>query len=121
MSVSIASQYTFPDSAVDQHQPGVKNDHGKNKLGLIFNGFANALWAVGQVGTFGAVKYTEDSWCSVLNAEKRYTDALYRHLLLEAQGEKFDDESGLLHAAHTAWNALARLELQIRKISQTES
>jgi hypothetical protein len=26
-----------------------------------------------------------------------------------------DPESGLLHAAHAAWNALARLELALRK------
>jgi hypothetical protein len=34
-----------------------------------------------------------------------------RHLLEEAQGLECDADSNLLHAAHTAWNALARLEL----------
>ena len=47
----------------------------------------------------------------------RYTDALARHLLAEAIGEKVDPESGLYHAAHAAWNALARLDLMLRDAS----
>jgi hypothetical protein len=43
----------------------------------------------------------------------RYTDAMLRHALAEGI-EEFDTESGLKHAAHTAWNALARLELMLR-------
>ena len=34
-------------------------------------------------------------------------------LLAEASGHVQDDESGLQHAAHAAWNALARLELML--------
>jgi len=36
-------------------------------------------------------------------------------MVKEGVGETVDKDSELLHAAHTAWNALARLELQIRK------
>jgi hypothetical protein len=36
-----------------------------------------------------------------------------RHLLAQAAGEINDPESGLPHAAHAAWNALAVLELSI--------
>jgi hypothetical protein len=102
----------------EQHEVGYKADHGKNRLTLIMHGFARALFEVGKVGTFGAEKYTDGGWCEVVNGEQRYTDALYRHLLAEATGELKDQESELLHSAHTAWNALARLELQLRNSKQ---
>ena len=39
----------------------------------------------------------------------------HRHLLAEATGEARDQDTDILHAAHAAWNALARLDLMIRK------
>lgn len=99
---------------------GIKHDQGKPRLGLVFNGFANALNEVGMVGTFGAKKYTDNGWVSVPNAKERYTDAMYRHLLAEQGEEIFDKESTLLHAAHAAWNALARLELMLRESSEAK-
>jgi len=98
----------------DQHEPGAKLDAGKNRLGLVLNAFSHALIEVGHVGTYGANKYTENGWLEVPNGVGRYTDAMYRHLLAEATGEKRDADTDLLHAAHAAWNALARLELLIR-------
>ena len=47
-----------------------------------------------------------------LKAKLEYTDALYRHLLAESPD---DPDTGLLHAAHAAWNALARLELLLKE------
>ena len=102
-------------SGISPHTPGAKLDAGKNRLGLVLHGFAKALEEVGRVGTFGANKYTDNGWVSVPNGYARYTDAAYRHLMKEAQGELCDPDSGLQHAAHTAWNALARLELKLRE------
>lgn len=99
-------------------RPGAKFDAGKNRLGLVFHGFPHALGAVGLVATFGAEKYTDNGWASVPEGERRYTDAMYRHLLAEGMGEAMDGDSGLLHAAHAAWNALARLELMLREVKQ---
>jgi Domain of unknown function (DUF5664) len=94
---------------------GAKLDYGKPRLGLVLGDFARALRAVGEVGTFGAEKYTDGGWIEVPDGVERYTDALYRHLLAEASGERKDCDSGLAHAAHCAWNALARLDLLIRE------
>jgi hypothetical protein len=101
-----------------QHEPGAKLDGGKVRAGLVLGGFARALLEVAKVGTFGAAKYTDNGWRSVPNGQQRYTDALYRHLLKEAQGVEEDADSHMLHAAHTAWNALARLELMLMEIEQ---
>lgn len=97
------------------NEPGAKLDAGKNRLGLVINGFARALQEVGKVGTYGANKYTDNGWTDVPNGTVRYTDALYRHLLKEASGENVDADTQLLHAAHSAWNALARLDLMLRQ------
>lgn len=96
------------------NQPGAKLDAGKNRLGLVLFGFSRALQAVGEVGTYGANKYTDNGWMEVPDGERRYTDALLRHLMKEAGGEFRDADTGLHHAAHSAWNALARLDLMMR-------
>lgn len=97
------------------NEPGAKLDAGKNRLGLVLFGFARALQEVGRVGTYGATKYTDNGWIEVQDGERRYTDAMLRHLLREATGEEHDPDTGLLHASHAAWNALARLELALRR------
>jgi hypothetical protein len=97
------------------NEPGAKLDAGKPRCALVLGGFSRALEQVALVGTFGAAKYTDHGWRSVPNGQERYTDALWRHLLAEAQGLELDPDSSLLHAAHTAWNALARLELILQE------
>jgi hypothetical protein len=88
---------------------GLKYDNGKLRWGLVMRGMGAALQGVVAVATFGARKYADDSWQGVEDARKRYTDALYRHLHeVENHGELAkDEESGLLHWFHIAWNALA--------------
>ena len=100
---------------LDLRVPGAKADHGKVRPSLIINGFPRALLAVAEVGTFGANKYSDGGWQHVPNSIQRYTDAMLRHHLMEAAGETVDAESGLEHAAHRAWNALAVLELMLRE------
>ena len=97
---------------------GLKYDQGKNRLGLVFRGFSKALWQVGEVGTFGANKYKPDSWQEL--EQERYKDALLRHLFLYFQGEKIDNESGLNHLSHVAWNALAILNMELENGVQSE-
>ena len=107
----------FPETNADpynlpQHAPGAKLDAHKPRLGLVLLGFAQALTEVGKVGTFGAKKYSDFGWLEVPNGVARYTDALLRHVL---DRRHKDTESGLPHAAHAAWCALARLELMLRE------
>lgn len=102
-------------NGIGQHEPGAKLDARKTKAGVLSD-FSLALLEVGKVGTFGANKYTRGGWQSVPDGIERYTDALWRHLL-EERHEPIDQDSGLLHAAHIAWNCLARLELILRELN----
>ncbi len=96
---------------------GIKYDGGKAP---IFRGavsyFPRAIEAVAAVSAFGASKYAWKGWESVADGYNRYSDAMVRHLAYEGKGEVLDPDSGLLHRAHVAWNALASLELLLRDI-----
>lgn len=96
-------------------EPGYKADKNKPRLDLVLGDFANALWQVGEVGTFGADKYADSGWLEVDNAIERYSSAMLRHYFKYKAGEGFDEESKLSHLAHMAWNALAVLELVSRQ------
>ena len=100
-------------NGIDQHQPGAKLDAGKPDMSLLQD-FGKALLGVAEVGTFGANKYSRGGWQSVTEGVNRYTAAMQRHFFQERYAE-LDEESGLMHAKQTAWNALARLELILRE------
>jgi len=94
---------------------GQKHDAEKLRMDLLP---FEALEAVAEVLTYGAEKYADDNWKKVENAERRYTAALLRHLAARERGEATDTESGLLHAAHMATNALFILWFEIQKEKQ---
>lgn len=100
-------------NGIAQHDPGSKLDQGKLLAGILQQ-WPRALTAVLEVATFGAHKYTRGGWMHVENGVERYTDAMFRHLLKEPI-EPIDPDSGLSHQAHVAWNALSRLELQLKE------
>lgn len=101
---------------LNQHTPGAKLDGDKIDATFILS-FGRALMQVARVSEFGAKKYTRDGWLQVPDGHRRYTAALVRHVFAENK-ENFDKDSELLHAAHAAWNALARLELYLRQGSE---
>lgn len=91
--------------------PGAKLDAGKPDLSLLID-FRLALNEVATVGTFGARKYSRGGWQHVADGPTRYTAAMLRHLLASSD---IDADSGMIHDAQVAWNALARLELRLRE------
>lgn len=97
------------------HSPGSKLDATKAPINRgVVRYFPRALAAVAEVSAHGARKYLWSGWESVPDGISRYGDALMRHLVKDAF-EDNDPDSGLLHAAHAAWNALAVLELRLRE------
>jgi hypothetical protein len=110
-----------PQKPSDEIAGAVKYDGGKSP---IFRGaisyFPKAISGVAAVSHFGATKYAWNGWRGVPDGLNRYTDAMVRHLIAEAAGEVLDPESGLPHAWHVAWGALARAELiELEKESNT--
>lgn len=99
---------------------GKKYDNNKSPIqagGFAY--FPRALLEVARVSKYGAEKYSlsyaDLNWQRVDNARERYGDARGRHILGEFIDGPIDPESGELHAAMAAWNALAYLELLLRE------
>ncbi len=101
---------------LDQHAAGAKLDGDKPDADLLLM-FGKALLSVAEVATFGARKYSRGGWQHVADGYTRYRSAQLRHLL-KGGYEDCDSDSGLLHDAHDAWNALAKLELRLRKVDE---
>jgi hypothetical protein len=99
------------------NSPGAKLDAGKPPVirGMLAY-FPRACLAVAEVSEVGAKKYTWNGWEDVPDGIIRYTDALGRHLVKEQIEGLYDRDDNLLHIAHTAWNALAVLELRLREL-----
>ena len=93
---------------------GTKYDSGKPRIAEMVGDFKEPLLAICKVWEFGADKYEKSNWKKVDNAIDRYTNAMMRHLLEEVDNP-IDSESGLHHAIHVAWNALARLYFILQK------
>jgi hypothetical protein len=98
------------------NEPGAKLDANKAPVAQgVLQYFPRALIAVSNVSGVGARKYAWKGWESVENGFNRYSDALGRHLLAEETEGELDSDTGCLHAAQVAWNALARLELLLKE------
>ena len=104
------------DAQEDVAKGAIKFDGGKAPVyrGAI-SYFPRAIKAVATVSEFGANKYAWKGWENVPDGYNRYSDAMVRHLTYEGEGEVLDPDSGLLHASHVAWSALARLELLLKE------
>lgn len=105
-------------------QGGAKLDAGKPNVwrGLL-DYFPRACLAVGDVSSRGAAKYSWKGWETVPDGEARYADALARHIVKESIEGLYDTGPGglpdVLHASQVAWNAMARLELLLRRLDAT--
>ena len=80
---------------------GKKNDSGKLRFSLIPN---QVLYALAAVLTFGAKRYSPNNWKYLADAEERYEDAMWRHLVARKSGQKVDPDSGMSHYWHAVTN-----------------
>ncbi len=92
--------------AMDDKELGVKFDNNKLKWSLLP---FEALEEVVEVLTFGAKKYAPDNWKFVPDADARYMDAAFRHIVSYMQGHKYDGETGSNHLAHAVCCLLFKL------------
>lgn len=87
---------------------GIKYDTDKPLLADMLLDFKEPLMELCKVWEFGKNKYGKSNWKQLDNGRERYTNALVRHLMVEVD-KLTDDETEIYHAAHIAFNALARL------------
>jgi len=70
------------------------------------------LGELAKVYTYGTIKYNDNNWRLGMEWGKCYAP-LERHASKWRKGEIFDDESGLHHLAHCAWQCFALYEYTI--------
>lgn len=104
----------------DSQGLGAKYDTGKLLFSCLTRSLALPLRAIAAVLTYGALKYSRESWQHVPDAERRYEDALDRHLSAWKCGSQVDEESGLHHLAHAGCNILFLLWFEIKNHPQCD-
>lgn len=95
---------------------GKKLDSNKPEIWRMLQQFPLALEQVTKCSMFGHEKYKNNdgdwqNFSRLDNAYERFSNSLCRHIM---EGG-LNDESNLDNDAHVAWNALARLEVKLRK------
>jgi hypothetical protein len=95
---------------------GKKYDAGKARISLLSS---DAIIEVAKVATMGAQKYDDNNWRGGMKWS-RLMDAAERHLLTYNKGDRIDEESGLSHLAHVAWNIMALLDYEANKVGEDD-
>lgn len=87
---------------------GIKNDRldGKLRWELLP---LKEIEDIVRVYTAGAEKYGSNQWQNLDDGYNRYKAALFRHLVEYEKGNEVDKDTGCLHLAQVAWNAIAML------------
>ena len=78
-----------------------------------------APWALEQIArvyTYGTIKYSDDNWWKGLKWKKDVFGCILRHVWKWFRGQQNDDESGIHHLAHAAWNCIALMEYERNKV-----
>lgn len=94
---------------------GQKNDRKDGKLMWELLPLRE-MEEVVRVYTEGAKKYAPNSWQNLENGAERYRAALIRHMVEYMKGNEYDKETGLLHCAQIAWNGIAMLHFQMKRL-----
>lgn len=82
----------------------MRQNQGKPDLALALQ-MPGALEAIATVLRYGEIKYgpaTERSWLEYKDSETR--SSLMRHVVKDALGHEFDEESGIQEIAHALFN-----------------
>lgn len=95
----------------------VKNDRKDGKVRMELLPW-NELEQIAKVYTAGAEKYGEHTWENLPNGYERYKGAMLRHLTEVEKGNAIDEDTGCLHAAQVAWNAIAMLHFKMKEYEE---
>ena len=90
----------------------IKNDRKDHKVRMELLPW-NELEEIAKVYTAGANKYGPNKWQNLPDGYQRYKGAMLRHLTEVEKGNDVDPDTGCLHAAQVAWNAIAMLHCKM--------
>jgi hypothetical protein len=90
----------------EKQEAALRWDKDKLRMDLLP---VRPLFDIAAVYTMGAKKYADRNWEKGMSWS-RMIGSMERHWFSFKGGEDFDDESGLYHLAHAAWNILGLLE-----------
>lgn len=95
---------------------GLRFNQGKNRIELVPPEW---FWALGDVTTRGAEKYSDRNW-ELGMKWSIVIGCMFRHALKFLTGEKYDPETGCHHLAMVAWNALALMSYDLRGVGEDD-
>ena len=93
---------------MENKNQSIKNDYKDHKLRWDLLPLAE-IEDIVRVYTAGADKYGPNMWQGLPDGYNRYKGAMLRHLMEYEKGNPVDEETGCLHLAQVAWNAIAML------------
>ena len=106
---------------MDGNKPvGMKNDRKDDKpmwelLPLL------TIEEIVKVYTAGAQNYAPNNWMHLANGYERYKAALFRHICEFERGNWRDADTGCIHLAQVAWNAIAMLHIEMEKRNENKT
>ncbi len=117
MSAQTGEMKNYVRSEKEEEQMG-QDTAGRFSEGKIRHDLV-APWALNEIArvyTYGTVKYDDDNWWKGLRWKRDVFGCVLRHVWKWFRGEINDDESGLHHLAHAAWNCMALMEYERNEI-----
>ena len=95
---------------------GLRFNEGKNRIELLPPEW---VWALGMVTTRGSIKYAARNWERGMTWSTMI-GCMFRHALKFIAGERYDPDTGCHHLAMVAWNALALMSYDLKKIGTND-
>ena len=93
----------------------IKNDRKDDKIMMDLLPWPE-LEEIAKVYTAGAKKYGPNKWQNLPDGYQRYKGAMLRHLTEVEKGNEIDQETGCMHMAQVAWNAIAMLHCKMEEM-----
>jgi len=100
----------------DLNKQGVRYDQGKLRWDLLP---PDAMEELVKVYTEGAKKYADRNWELGMNWGRIFR-AMMSHAFKFWKGNRYDDELDTHHMAMVAWNALALVAYDLRKVGKDD-
>lgn len=92
----------------------IKNDRKDGKVMMELLPWRE-LEEIAKVFTAGAKKYGANRWQNLPDGYERYKGAMLRHISEVEKGNIIDEDTGCMHAAQIAWNAIAMLHFKMNE------